>query len=222
MPVSDDHPDDAEPQETDDKWTKCLRALKQVPDFLYLTVGRLVEDPASATIFSGAFHPEALDVILESKQFEDFLTTLGSEQPPVIFHTVDFISPLDLGESDMPRTTFAVLSFPFPATQEQRAGLSAVVPIPLPELYYEAAQFGRSSRTLGPRACRNWVRGPHKLPDGRDVEVGLMYQSWPKTEWEDAAATEELEKRESWIRGVTQGFGLLAISVERCDMYGYC
>jgi hypothetical protein len=165
---------------------------------------------------SAALSPEALDALFETPQYKDCLTALGLEEPPLLLRTVDLIWPHELRPG---RMTFAFLSFPYPATQEQRDGYYDTGRVPLPNLFWEEAPLGRSSRTLGPRECKVWVRGPQKLSDGREVEMGLIYQPWLKPEHEDAAAEEELETRERWMSAVSSRLGLVAMSVERYDMY---
>jgi hypothetical protein len=128
---------------------------------------------------------------------------------------------MDLTMSDLKQTriTMATFSFPSPATPEDREAFrmkSGIVPVS--NLYYELSQFGWSSRTLLPRPAKAWVCGPQTLPNGREAENALLIQQWRDPEAEDAAAGEELEKRERWMRAVTSRFGLLAISVERYDM----
>jgi hypothetical protein len=128
---------------------------------------------------------------------------------------------MDLTSSDLKQTriTMATFSFPSPATPEDRETFRMNVGIvPVSNLYYELSQFGWSSRTLLPRPAKAWVCGPQTLPDGREAENALLIQQWRDPEVEDAAAGEELEKREGWMRGVTNRLGLLAISVERYDM----
>ena len=115
---------------------------------------------------------------------------LDLQTPPEYFHTVKEISPLNLCQG---RLTIATLSFPYPATSEQRdSGFGCV---PLPKLYYELSPNGFTSRTLGPRPSQAWVREPQTLPDGREVENGLLIQKWQSAEVEDAGAGEELQNR---------------------------
>jgi hypothetical protein len=127
---------------------------------------------------------------------------------------------MDLTPSSQKQTriTMVTLSYPFPATPENREAFRTTGIIPVSSLYYKLSQFGTSSRTLLPRPTKAWVCGPQTLPDGREVENALLIQQWRNPEVEDAAAGEELEKRERWMRGVTSHHGLLAISVERYDM----
>lgn len=160
-------------------------------------------------------------MVLESSQFGDCLTALGLEQPPPYFRTSELVWQMDLTSSSQtqPRITMATFSFPSPATPENREAFRMTGIIPVSNLYYELSQFGRGSRTLLPRPAKAWVCGPQTLPDGREAENALLIQQWKDPEVEDAAAGEELEKRERWMRGVTSRFGLLAISMERYDMY---
>jgi hypothetical protein len=107
--------------------------------------------------------------------------------------------------------TMATLSFPSPVTQEQRDGLHHSGRIPLPERLSTYRRFGWSTKA--------WIRGPQKLPDGREVENALILQQWHKPEHEDTSAGEELEIRQRWMSDVKSRLGLLAISVERYDIY---
>jgi hypothetical protein len=107
--------------------------------------------------------------------------------------------------------TMATLSFPYPATQEQRDGFQHSGRIPLPERFADWLRYGWSTKA--------WIRGPQKLPDGREVENALFLQQWYKAEHEDTSAGEELEIRERWMNDVTHRLGLLAISVERFDIH---
>jgi hypothetical protein len=125
---------------------------------------------------------------------------------------------MDLTFSDLKQTriTMATFSFPSPATPEDREAFHMKVGmVPLSGLYYKLAS---SCRTMLPRPTKVWVCGPQTLPDGREAENALLIQQWRDPEVEDAAAGEELEKRERWMRGVTSHHGLLAISVERYDI----
>jgi hypothetical protein len=128
---------------------------------------------------------------------------------------------MDLTSSSQKQTriTMATFSFPSPATPENREAFRMAGIIPVSSLYYELSPFGWGSRTLLPRPTKAWVCGPQTLPDGREAENALLIQKWRDPEVEDAAAGEERETRERWMRGVTSSFGLLAVSVERYDMY---
>ena len=191
--------------------------------FLY----QFVTTPASLrprllTRLLGARSPEALDVLLESSQFGDCLAALGLKQPPPYFRTSELIWAMDLTSSSQKQTriTMATFSFPSPAMPEDREAFRMKVDIvPLSGLFYELSPFGWSSRTLSPRPTKVWVCGPQTLPDGREAENALLIQKWRNPEVEDAAAGEERETRERWMRAVTSLLGLLAISVERYDMY---
>jgi hypothetical protein len=47
----DDIPDPSSEDDDKPEWTKCFKALDQVPGYCYTQCGRLVDDPAMAIFF---------------------------------------------------------------------------------------------------------------------------------------------------------------------------
>lgn len=161
------------------------------------------------TFLLGAISAEALESLLETQQYKDCLAALGLEQPPHHFTTDRYVSHVDIKG----RMTIATLSFAYPATPEQREAFPYKASrVPVPGRFYEA-------RNPMARGARAWVCGPQKLPDGREVENGLDFQPWRTREMEDVAAGEEREMRERWMSAIARRLGLLAVSVDRYDMY---
>ncbi|KAL2021902.1 hypothetical protein VTK56DRAFT_6497 [Thermocarpiscus australiensis] len=201
---------DVESPKINEKYTRCFQALRQVHDFHYIKCARLVEDPLTAIVFVSAFSPEALEALLGTPQYKDCLAALGLEQPPPYCRTVNPVWAVHLKPG---RMTIATFSFPYPATPEQREAFHMDVGgLRLPDRFQKDGPF----RLIHPRA---WVRGPQKLPDGREVENALLLQRWPTREMEEVSAGEERERRQRWMQGMADRLGLLAISMDRYDIY---
>jgi hypothetical protein len=172
--------------------------------------------PPNSDDSSGWRAPEKLDAFTSSPDYSLYLECFGRDNNPSPPH-ITITTRID-ANSLQGCISIHTLSFPHPATDEQRQRVNQIRGISLG--YRTGPDYVADSFNRGMRTQIVWIEKPQEI-DGKTVENAMVIHFWKDQESEAEIKSKHPDALERW-RTELDRLGLVAVKEEHCELFSVC